>query len=52
MLPEEWLGKYAGLAEVGTVSDERLRFSRTQVGLLDALLAAGGGVDSALRRTP
>src|SRR5947208_10225348 len=40
MLPEDWLKKYGALAGLGTVQDEHLRFSRTQVGLLDALLAS------------
>jgi SNF2 family DNA or RNA helicase len=40
MLPEEWLKKYGGLAAVGKEEGDAVRFSRTQVGLLDALLAA------------
>jgi SNF2 family DNA or RNA helicase len=40
MLPEEWLKKYGLLAGLGKVKDDHLQFSRTQVGLLDALLAA------------
>ena len=40
MLPEEWLKKYAPLAEMGGVEGDRLRFRRTQAGLLDALLAS------------
>ncbi len=39
MLPEEWLKKYGFLAKMGTVEEDRIRFRRTQVGLLDALLA-------------
>ena len=39
LLPEEWLAKYAPLAAVAKTEDETLRFSKTQVGLLDALLA-------------
>ena len=39
MLPEEWLKKYGVLASLGTVEGERLRFRRSQAGLLDALLA-------------
>lgn len=38
MLPEEWLKKYGLLAGLGTPHEGHLRFSRTQVGLLDALL--------------
>ena len=40
MLPEEWLKKYGMLADLGTAENGHLRFSRPQVGLLDALLAA------------
>jgi len=40
MLPEEWLKKYSILAGFGTSHDDHFRFSRCQVGLLDALLAS------------
>ncbi len=40
MLPEAWLKKYGLLAGLGTVQEDHLRFSRNQVGLLDALLAS------------
>ncbi len=40
MLPEEWLRKYGLIAGLGTVEDDHVRFTRSQVGLLDALLAA------------
>ncbi len=40
ILPQEWLKKYGLLAGVGTAKDGHLRFSRAQVGLLDALLAS------------
>ena len=40
MVPEEWLKKYGILAGLGTHHDNHLRFSRCQVGLLDALLAS------------
>ncbi len=40
VLPEEWLAKYGLLAGLGTAEDGRLRFRRSQVGVLDALLAA------------
>jgi hypothetical protein len=40
ILPQEWLKKYGLLAGVGTAEDGHLRFSRAQVGLLDALLAS------------
>jgi superfamily II DNA or RNA helicase len=39
ILPEEWLKKYLPLAAMGTAEDDRLRFRRSQVGLLDVLLA-------------
>jgi superfamily II DNA or RNA helicase len=40
VLPEDWLAKYGALAGLGTPEDGHLRFGRTQVGVLDALLAA------------
>jgi superfamily II DNA or RNA helicase len=40
MLPEDWLKKYGSLAGLGTVHKDHFRFSRCQVGLLDALLAS------------
>ena len=40
MVPEEWLKKYGILAGLGTNHDDHFRFSRCQVGLLDALLAS------------
>lgn len=40
ILPEDWLKKYGLLAGLGKVEGDNLRFSRSQVGLLDALLAA------------
>ncbi|HKV41480.1 MAG TPA: DEAD/DEAH box helicase, partial [Blastocatellia bacterium] len=39
MLPEQWLRKYAYLAGAGVAEDGRLRFTRHQIGFLDALLA-------------
>ncbi|MBX9680633.1 MAG: DEAD/DEAH box helicase [Gemmataceae bacterium] len=39
VLPEEWLKKYALLAGLGKSKGDALRFSKGQVGLLDALLA-------------
>ncbi len=39
MVPEDWLKKYGLLAGLGTAEGDHLRFGRTQVGLLDALLA-------------
>jgi superfamily II DNA or RNA helicase len=40
MLPEEWLKKYGMLAGFGAFHGDHFRFSRCQVGLLDALLAS------------
>ena len=41
MLPEEWLKKYGMLADLGLRRENgSLRFSQSQAGLLDALLAA------------
>ncbi|MGH7845428.1 MAG: SNF2-related protein, partial [Candidatus Binatia bacterium] len=39
IVPEEWLKKYALLADLGNLEENRLRFARQQAGLLDALLA-------------
>ena len=53
MLPEEWLKKYGPLAGAGKTHEDSVRFSRTQVGLLDALLASQpeATCDEAFRRT-
>jgi hypothetical protein len=40
IVPEEWLKKYGILAGLGTPHDSHLRFSRCQIGLLDAMLAS------------
>jgi superfamily II DNA or RNA helicase len=40
VIPEEWLAKYRLLADLGSISGQHLRFTRPQVGLLDALLAS------------
>jgi len=40
LLPQEWLEKFGQLAGLGTAHENHLRFKRSQVGLLDALLAA------------
>ncbi|HEX2932080.1 MAG TPA: DEAD/DEAH box helicase, partial [Candidatus Binatia bacterium] len=39
IIPEEWLAKYRLLAGLGSADGDRLRFTRPQVGLLDALIA-------------
>ena len=40
MLPEDWLTRFAPLANLGTREEDHLRFRQNQAGLLDALLAA------------
>lgn len=40
IVPEEWLKKYGLLATLGETEEESIKFSRGQVGILDALLAA------------
>lgn len=40
LLPEEWLTKYGFLASLGRTESDHVRFTRSQVGLLDALLAS------------
>lgn len=40
ILPEEWLKKYGLLAGMGETEGDHIKFGKTQVGLLDALLAA------------
>ena len=40
VLPEEWLKRYGFLAALGTPENGHIRFLPSQVGLLDALLAA------------
>jgi superfamily II DNA or RNA helicase len=40
IVPEEWMRQYGLLSGLGLSEGDHVRFSRTQVGLLDALLAA------------
>jgi superfamily II DNA or RNA helicase len=40
VLPEEWLRRSGVLAGLGAATDDHLRFGKSQVGLLDALLAS------------
>lgn len=53
LLPESWLRKYGLLAAVGTEEEDFLKFSTTQAGLLDALLASQPqvSVDETFERT-
>jgi len=44
MLPEEWLKKYGGLADLGQSHEGKLKFATSQALLLDALLAAQDNV--------
>ncbi len=39
MLPEEWIARHATLLDLGESKEGQLRYRRTQVGLVDALLA-------------
>jgi superfamily II DNA or RNA helicase len=45
ILPEDWLQQYGMLAGLGAVEEDHLRFSATQVGLLDALLEDEASVE-------
>ncbi len=40
MLPEDWLRRWVGIAEMGEVSGDHVRFKMSQAALLDAALAA------------
>jgi superfamily II DNA or RNA helicase len=40
LVPEEWLRRHSTLARLGSTSGDHLRFKRSQVALLDALVAA------------
>jgi superfamily II DNA or RNA helicase len=40
LLPEQWLHRQGMLARLGTVAGDHLRFKRSQVALLEALIAA------------
>jgi hypothetical protein len=45
LLPEEWLQRFATLADMGEKAADHLRFRSNQAALLDALLAAQPDVD-------
>ena len=45
LLPEDWLRRFAGITEFGEAADDHIRFRKTQVALLDALLAAQPDAD-------
>ena len=40
MLPEDWMKKYGLIAGLGEAYEDHLRFRKTQIGVLDALLAS------------
>ncbi len=40
VLPEKWLKQYGVLADMGEVEQDHLKFKRSQIGLLDALIAS------------
>jgi superfamily II DNA or RNA helicase len=40
LLPEQWLNKFGLLAGLGQAQDDHLRFTKSQIGVLDALLLA------------
>lgn len=44
ILPEEWIEQYGLLSQLGDVKEDELAFSKTQAGLLDALLQAADEV--------
>ena len=45
LIPDAWRSQYAVLAGLGTVDGENLKFSTTQLGVLDALLATQDHVE-------
>ncbi|MFO1019942.1 MAG: DEAD/DEAH box helicase [Planctomycetales bacterium] len=45
LLPEEWFQQYGLMGNLGIAENDHLRFSRNQVGVLDALLATQTNVD-------
>lgn len=53
ILPEEWLQKFGGIAALGQVKDEVVRFKNIQAGLLDVWLEAQPevSVDEAFQQT-
>jgi len=40
LLPQQWLKRYGLLAAAGATQEDHVRFTRSQVGLLDALMSA------------
>ncbi len=46
IVPEDWIERYGSLGGLGKVSGDHLRFQTSQIGLLDALLAAEPETDA------
>jgi SNF2 family DNA or RNA helicase len=46
ILPEEWLRKYASLANMGEVTDESIRFKKSQALIIEMLLAEQSGAQN------
>ncbi|MCB1036737.1 MAG: SWIM zinc finger family protein, partial [Acidobacteria bacterium] len=40
VLPEDWLRRLGPLSKMGSLDDDSLRFQRSQIGIIDALLAS------------
>lgn len=45
LLPEEWLGRHGLAAALGETSDDHVRFTRSQIGLVEAWLSTQPPVD-------
>jgi superfamily II DNA or RNA helicase len=45
VIPEAWIKQFGSLAELSSTEDGAIKFGRSQVGLLDALLAQQGAVN-------
>jgi SNF2 family DNA or RNA helicase len=45
VIPEDWIRRFGGLAELATNEDGKTKFGQAQVGLLDALLVEQGEIN-------
>jgi hypothetical protein len=45
LIPEQWIKRFGGLAELASPEDGSIKFGRSQIGLLDALLAEQGEIN-------
>ena len=45
VIPEDWIKRFSSLANLATTEDGTMKFGRSQVGLLDAMLAEQGDVN-------